>query len=126
MKKEYVDKLSNQIIGLAIEVHRELGPGLLESAYQQCLALELSKADILFQFEKEIPINYKGIKLGCGFRADFIVDDCILIELKTVDKFLPIHEAQLITYLKLTGIHLGLLINFNVRLLKNGIKRMVV
>jgi len=126
MEKGYADKLSNQVIGLALEVHRELGPGLLESAYQQCLAYELSKANLSFHPEKEIPVQYKGLKLDCGFRADIIVDDCILLELKAIDKILPVHEAQLITYLKLTQIHLGLLINFNVRLLKNGIKRMVI
>lgn len=126
MNKEYADKLSNQVIGLAIDVHRELGPGLLESAYQQCLAFELSRHEIPFQLEKEVPVQYKEIQLDCGFRADLIVDDCLVLELKAVEKLLPIHEAQLLTYLKLTEIRLGLLINFNVRLLKDGIKRMVL
>ena len=126
MKKEYVDKLSNQVIGLALDVHRELGPGLLESAYQQCLAYELSKKQIPFKIEHEIPVQYKEIRMDCGFRADIIVDNCLLLELKAVEKLLNIHEAQLLTYMKLSGIQLGLLINFNVRLLKNGIKRMIL
>ena len=121
-----IDQLSNKIIGLAIEVHRNLGPGLLESVYQQCLAYELSNANIKFELEKPIPVKYKNININCAFRADLIVDDRIILELKTVEKILPIHEAQLLTYLKLTGIKLGIILNFNVLLLKNGIKRMIL
>lgn len=121
-----IDKLSNQIIGSAIEIHRNLGPGLLEAAYQQCLAYELSSNDIEFTLEHPIPLKYKNIAIDCAFRADIVVSNSIIIELKSVDKLLPIHEAQLMTYLKLTGLKLGLLINFNVPLLKDGIKRMIL
>jgi len=126
MNTEKIDILSNKIIGLAIEVHRNLGPGLLESVYQQCLAYELSKNDIEFVVEHQIPVKYKEMRIDCGFRADLIVAENIIIELKTVEKILPIHEAQLLTYLKITGVRLGLIINYNVILLKDGIKRMVL
>ena len=126
MELEKIDKLSNKIIGLAIEVHRHLGPGLLESVYQQCLAYELSKNGIDFVMEQPIPIKYKEINIDCGFRADIIVEKGIILELKAVEKRLPIHEAQLMTYLKITGIRLGLIINFNVRLLRQGIKRIIL
>jgi len=121
-----IDKLSNKIIGLALEVHRNLGPGLLESVYQQCLAYELRTHDIDFVIEHPIPVKYKEINFDCAFRADFIVEKNIIIELKSVDKILPIHQAQLLTYLRITGIRLGLIINFNTKLLKNGIKRIVL
>ena len=121
-----LNQLTEKIIACAIEVHRELGPGLLESAYQQCLSYELTKKQIPFHMEKKIPVKYKEVQLDCGFRADFIIDDCLLLELKSVDKLLPIHQAQLLTYMKLSGIQLGLLMNFNTRLLKNGIKRMIL
>lgn len=121
-----VNKLSNQIIGLAIEVHRNLGPGLLESVYQQCLTYEFNKSNIEFEMEKNIPIKYKNVLIDCAFRADFIVSNSIIVELKAVDKILPIHEAQLMTYMKITGIRLGLIINFNVKLLKQGIKRIIL
>ena len=111
---------------MAIEVHRNLGPGLLESVYQQCLAYELSKANIKFEMEKAIPIKYKKVNIDCAFRADFIVDNKIILELKTVEEIIPIHEAQLLTYLKLTEIKLGVILNFKVKLLKDGIKRMVL
>lgn len=126
MKIEEIDALSNKVIGIAIEVHRNLGPGLLESVYQQCLAYELSNAGIKFEIEKAIPIKYKKINIDCALRADFIIENNIILELKTVDRILPIHEAQLLTYLKLTSIRLGLIINFNVKLLKNGIKRVIL
>jgi GxxExxY protein len=119
------DALSNKVIGCALEVHKHLGPGLLESAYEQCLANELSINDIPFRLQQSIAVEYKGTKLDCGFRADLIIDDALLVELKAVDRLLPIHQAQLLTYLKLSGIALGLLINFNVRSLRNGLKRMV-
>ena len=122
----YEKELTGQIIGAAIEVHRELGPGLLESVYQTCLARELSLREVPYEQEKPLPVEYKGIRLDCGYRLDFIVADKVVVELKAVDKMHPVHQAQLLTYLKLTGCRVGLLINFNVPVLKNGIKRMVL
>jgi GxxExxY protein len=126
MIKEYTERLSNIIIGCAIEVHRHLGPGLQESAYHQCLSYEFSRNNIPFLSEQQVPVTYKEIKIDCTFRADFMVDNCIIVELKAVETILPVHEAQILTYLKLTGIQLGLLINFNERLLKQGIKRFIL
>jgi GxxExxY protein len=120
------DELSNKVIGCAIEVHKKLGPGLLESAYEKCLSFELSSAGIHHEVQKQLPLEYKGLKLDCGYRIDIIVAGELIIELKTVDKILPIHEAQLLTYMKLSGIKTGLLINFDVRQLKDGIKRFVL
>jgi GxxExxY protein len=120
------EELTEKIIGLAIEVHKELGPGLLENTYKQCLAYELKKSNINFQLEVNCPIIYKDVQISCGYRIDFLVDDKIIMELKCVDKILPIHEAQLLTYLKLYNKEVGLLINFNEKLLKNGIKRMII
>ena len=120
------DKLSNNVIGCAIEVHRELGPGLLESSYEQCLARELSIADISFEIQTPLPVIYKGLRLDCGYRVDLLVEKQLIIELKMVDKLLPIHEAQILTYMKLAKISIGLLINFNEELLKDGIKRFVL
>ncbi|MBC7225849.1 MAG: GxxExxY protein [Thermoflexales bacterium] len=118
--------LSNRIIGAALEVHRQLGPGLLESAYEECLAYELSLHGIPFERQKPIPVVYKGIRLDCGFRVDLLVDNLVVVELKAVDTLMPIHQAQVLTYLKLTGCRLGLLINFNVVRLREGIKRVVL
>lgn len=118
--------LSKEIIGAAIEVHRQLGPGLLESAYESCLAHELTLRQIPFERQKPLPIVYKDTKLDVGYRLDLLVDDLVIVELKAIDKLLPIHEAQIITYLKLTNRKLGLLLNFNVRMMKNGIKRVVL
>ncbi len=120
------DELSKKVIGLAIEVHRELGPGLLENTYKQCLAYELSQAGINFKIEVELPVKYKNILISCGYRIDLLIEDELIIELKSVDKILPIHEAQLLTYMKLSGIKAGLLINYNEILLKDGIKRFVL
>jgi GxxExxY protein len=120
------DVLSKRIIGCAIEVHRNLGPGLLESTYEQCLAHELKCAGIPFMLQHPLPVNYNGVKLDCGYRVDLFVDNKIIVELKSVDKVLPIHQAQLLTYMKLAGIKIGLLMNFNVQFMKNGIKRMVL
>jgi len=120
------DELSNKVIGLAIEVHRQLGPGLLESAYQQCLAYELSKAGISFQMEVSLPIKYKEINISCGYRIDLLIEDKLIIELKSVNELLPIHDAQLLTYMKLSKKSIGLLMNFNEVLLKDGIKRFVL
>ncbi len=118
--------LSNQIIGAALEVHCQLGPGLLESAYEECLAYELSLREIPFERQKPIPVVYKGIRLDCGFRVDLLVGGLVIVELKAVDLLMPIHQAQVLTYLKLTGCKLGLLINFNVLRLREGIRRVVL
>ena len=120
------DPLTDRVIGLAIEVHRQLGPGLLESAYETCLCHQLSEAGLNFERQKPIGIHYKGVDLDCGFRSDLIVEDNLLIELKAVEKILPVHEAQLLTYMKLSKISTGLILNFNTEVLKNGIKRMVL
>jgi GxxExxY protein len=120
------DPLTHRVIGCAIEVHRNLGPGLLESAYEICLAYELERAGLLVERQLELPVVYKDIKLNCGYRVDLIVEKQLLIELKSVSELLPVHEAQLLTYMKLTGISKGLLLNFNVPTLKDGIKRMVL
>ena len=123
MRRE--NQISEAILGGAIEVHRELGPGLLESAYEQCLCHELSLRGLAFRRQVDLPVQYKGIKLDCGYRMDIVVQDLVVVELKAVDELLPLRQAQLLTYLKLSGLSLGLLINFNVPLLKEGIKRIV-
>jgi GxxExxY protein len=120
------DELSKRVIGLSLEVHKNLGPGLLESSYKQCLAYELSKADIAYISEYELPINYKGIQITNGYRIDILIENKIIIELKSVERINPIHEAQILTYMKLSNIKIGLLINFNEKLLKDGIKRFVL
>jgi GxxExxY protein len=118
--------ISSRIIGAAIDVHRALGPGLLESAYDQCLAHEFSLRAIPFERQRALPVTYKGIHLDAGYRLDFLVDGTVVVELKAVDVLLPIHHAQLLSYLKLGGWHLGLLINFHTPLLRDGIKRVVL
>lgn len=118
--------LSNEIIGAAIEVHKQLGPGLLESAYEECLAHELTLRQVPFERQKPLPVIYKGTKLDVGYRLDLLVEGLIVVELKAIEKLARIHDAQMITYLKLTNCKLGLLLNFNVRLMKNGIKRIVL
>ena len=121
------DPLSRRVIGCAIEVHRAVGPGLLESAYQQCLARELSEAGIPFKMEAPVPLRYKGALMDCAFRADFVIDDKLIVELKCVDHLLKIHEAQLLAYMRLAKCGVGLLINFNVPLLRlEGIRRFVL
>jgi GxxExxY protein len=120
------DQLSNRVIGCALEVHRALGPGLLESAYEQCLAHELSLSGISFKVQCPLPVKYKGIKLDCGYRIDLLVNDELIVELKSVDQIMGIHQAQLLTYMKLSDVKVGLLINFNVEILKTGIKRFVL
>ena len=120
-----IDHLTDSVISSAIEVRRALGPGLLESAYEMCLCRELDLRQISFERQKPIPIAYKGIKLDCGYRADLVVDGRLLIEIKSVDAIAAIHEAQLLGYLKLGRWQIGLLINFNVQLLKSGIRRRV-
>ncbi|MGI9213021.1 MAG: GxxExxY protein [Methylococcaceae bacterium] len=118
--------LSNKVIGCAIEVHKTLGPGLLESTYQQCLAHELEINHIEFKMEQPLPVKYKAIKLDCGYRLDFFIENEIILELKSVEQLKPIHEAQLLTYMKLANIKQGFLINFNVKLLKDGLKSFVL
>jgi GxxExxY protein len=120
------DSLSNKVIGCAIEVHRELGPGLLESAYEQCLAAELSRLQIPFQIQVDLPINYKGMPLNCGYRIDLLINNQLIVELKSIEQLLKIHEAQILTYMKLAKVNLGLLMNFNVPILKRGIRRFVL
>jgi len=120
------DRLSGQIIGCAIEVHKNLGPGLLESTYEQCLAYELKRSNISFKLQHNLPVEYKGVKLDCGYRIDMLIDNKVIVELKSVDSILPIHQAQLLTYMKLSGVGIGLLMNFNVKYMKTGIKRMVL
>ncbi|MFQ5582687.1 MAG: GxxExxY protein [Mariprofundaceae bacterium] len=120
------DTLTENIIGAAIEVHRQLGPGLLESAYEQCLCHELKLRSIPFRRQVPLPVEYKGVRLDCGYRLDIIVEDCLIVELKTVETILPVHEAQLLTYMKLADIRKGLLLNFYAPVLKQGIKRMVL
>ena len=120
------DELSNSVIGCAIEVHRVLGPGLLESTYEQCLAYELGQAKIEFEIQRPLPVQCKGIKLDCGYRVDVLIQGQLILELKSVDVILGIHQAQLLTYMKLSAIKTGLLINFNVAKLKEGIKRFVL
>lgn len=119
------EDLTEKIIGAAIEVHRELGPGLLESAYEESLCYELSCRGLSFRRQVELPVRYKAIRLSCGYIADIIVEELVLLELKSVDEIHPVHDAQLITYLKISGLKIGLLINFNVPVLKNGIRRRV-
>lgn len=120
------DELSQRVIGCAIEVHRTLGPGLLESTYRQCLGYELSHAQIPFQMEVALPVRYKDVLLDCGYRIDLLVGSKLIVEIKSVEALLPIHQAQILTYMRLASIPIGLLINFNVTKLQNGIKRFVL
>ena len=123
--RERANGLSKQIIGAAIEVHRRLGPGLLESAYENCLCRELQMCQVPFARQVPLPLEYKGINLECGYRLDLVVGNMVIVELKAVDKIEPVHEVQLLTYLRLSGLWLGLLMNFNVITLKEGIRRVV-
>ena len=120
------DELSNKVLGCAIEVHRQLGPGLLESTYAQCLAYELTRSNVPFQLEVALPVQYKEIKLDCGYRIDLLVNGQLIVELKSIEQLLKIHEAQILTYMKLANVKTGLLINFNVPILKKGIKRFLL
>ncbi len=125
-KEDLYPALTGDIIAAAIEVHRQLGPGLLESAYAECLCHELRLRGLASRREINVPVNYKGIKLDCGYRIDLIVGDLVVVELKSVDRILGIHEAQLLTYLRLANKRVGLLINFNVPVLRDGIRRRVL
>ena len=118
-----IDKITETIIGCAIEVHKALGPGLLETAYEECLSFELKNAGLEIVRQQPVPVVYKEIKLECGYRIDLLVEKTVVVELKSVEVFNPVHEAQILTYMKFAGKPIGLLINFNVTLLKNGIKR---
>ena len=120
-----VNDITERIIGAAIEVHRGLGPGLLESAYEACLAHELVERDLRIERQKALPLSYKGVNIDCSYRIDLLVEDMVIVELKSVARIDPIHEAQIISYLKLSGYRVGLLINFNVKQLTNGIRRLV-
>ncbi|HET9417776.1 MAG TPA: GxxExxY protein [Chthoniobacterales bacterium] len=121
-----VNELTEIVIGCAIEVHRAFGPGLLESGYEICLCRELSLRNLPFECQKPLPLTYKGVNLDCGYRANVIVDRRVLVEVKSVDELAPIHDAQLLSYLKLSGLKVGLLINFNVRVLSHGLRRKVL
>jgi GxxExxY protein len=121
-----VNKITEEIIGAAIEVHRVLGPGLLESAYEECLCHELGLRGISFERQRPLPVEYKGIRLECGYRLDLLVENVVAVELKAVSSIEPIHEAQLLTYLRIGGWKIGLLINFNVPVLRNGIRRRIL
>ena len=120
-----INKLSSRIIGAAIEVHKNLGPGLLESAYEDCLCHELNIQGLIFEQQKPLPVIYKGMRLDCGYRLDIVVEKTVIIELKSCKKIEPIHKAQLLTYLKLSELNLGLILNFNVPLMRDGIVRIV-
>jgi GxxExxY protein len=121
-----INDLTGQIIGSAIEVHKALGPGLLESAYEECLYHEFDLRGIPYKRQQAIPVQYKGVKLDCGYRIDILVNNCVILELKSVDCWESIHAAQILTYLKLTGLKVGLRINFNVPVLRDGIKRLIL
>src|SRR5262249_32319361 len=124
--KQELDRITERVIGAAITVHRELGPGLLESTYHSCLAFELAEARLHFEREKPLPVIYRGRSLDCGYRIDFLVEDVVIVELKAVDRLEPVHTAQVLTYLRLSTRRVGLLINFNVKwLLDGGLKRLV-
>lgn len=121
--KSKIENIVSEVIDAAFQVHIELGPGLLESAYEACLCFELTNRKIIFERQKEVGINYKGLDISTGFRVDLLVEDSIIIELKAVDEVNPVHTAQILTYMKLAKCEIGLLINFNTKLLKNGLKR---
>ncbi len=121
-----LNRITEEIIGASIEVHRALGPGLLESAYEECLAHEMGLHGLGFDRQMPLPVTYKGVNLDCGYRLDFLVEKSVLLELEAVERIEPIHEAQLLTYLKLGSWKLGLLINFNVPVLKDGIRRRIL
>ena len=125
-RKLILEDLTQEIIGAAIEVHRELGPGLLESACEECLYHELHLRGLTFERQVPLPVLYKGLRLDCGYRLDVVVENAVVLELKSVERVLPVHEAQLLTYLKLTGKRVGFIINFNVPVLKDGIVRKVL
>lgn len=119
-------ELSERVIGSAIEVHRHLGPGLLESAYEECLCFEIGRAGLGYSHEQALPIIYKDLRLDCGYRIDILIERELIVEIKATERVLPVHEAQILTYLRLSGCRIGLLLNFNAVLLKDGLKRFVL
>jgi len=124
-EKDRLDQITRRIIGAAIEVHKVVGPGLLESAYEACLAFELRQMGFKVEVEKPLPVAYKDVKLDCGYRLDLVVEDSVIVEVKAVERLSPIHDAQLLSYLRLSHKRVGLLLNFHVRVLKDGLKRIV-
>ncbi len=125
MSLSHSSALSEKVIGLAIDVHRHLGPGLLESAYEQCLSFELMQSGIAHRRQVPLPVVYKEVRLDCGYRMDIVVEDELIIEIKSVEQIVPIHEAQMLTYLRLSGLRVGLLMNFNTVALRQGLRRFV-
>jgi GxxExxY protein len=125
LEKDRLDSITRRIIGAAIEVHRRLGPGLLESAYETCLAYELREIGFKIEQQRPLPIVYKDVALDCGYRLDLVVENSVIVEIKAIDQLAPIHDAQLLSDLRLSNKRVGLLINFHVRVLKNGLKRIV-
>ena len=122
-EKEQLNAVTDKIIGAAIEIHRQLGPGLLESAYESCLAYELTELGLKVEKQKPLPVIYKNVKLDCGYRMDLLIEDRVVVEIKSIETLLPIHDAQMLSYLKLSGCKVGLLINFNMQQLRKGLKR---
>jgi GxxExxY protein len=125
MTAERLNQISEIIIGAAIRVHRALGPGLLESVYLACLVYELAAEGLRIETQRALPVVYRGVRLECGFRADVVVEGCVIVEVKSVERLAPVHEAQMITYLRLSGCPLGLVLNFNTKLMKDGVNRVV-
>jgi GxxExxY protein len=124
-KQQSIDNITEKIIGAAITVHRELGPGLLESAYEECVCFELSQLGLGFERQVPLQVHYKEVKLDCGYRMDIVVELLVIVELKAVERIIPVHEAQLLSYLKLAKLRVGLLLNFHTPVLKSGLKRIV-
>ena len=124
-EKDRLDQITDRIIGAAVDVHRALGPGLLESAYEACLAFELAERGLKIEQQKPLPVVYRKVKLNCGYRLDILVENSVIVEIKVVERLAPIHKAQLLSYLKLSSCKVGLIINFNVKVLKDGIVRVV-
>ena len=125
LERDQLDQVTRQIIGAAIEVHKAIGPGLLESAYQACLAFEVRQRGLKVEEQVPLPVLYKEVKLDCGYRLDLLVEDSVIVEIKAVEQLCPIHDAQLLSYLRMAHKHVGLLINFHNRVLKDGLKRIV-
>jgi GxxExxY protein len=124
-EKDKLDAITRRIMGAAIEVHKVIGPGLLESAYEACLAHELRQIGFKVDQQRPLPVIYKDVRLDCGYRLDLVVEDCIVVEIKAIERLAPIHDAQLLSYLRISGMRVGLLMNFHVRVLKDGLKRVV-
>jgi GxxExxY protein len=124
-EKTKLNRITEQIIGAAIEVHRAIGPGLLESAYEACLVFELRQRGFKVEQQKPLPVVYKNVRLDCGYRLDLVVEDCVIVEIKAVEKLTSVHDAQLLSYLRLHDARVGLIINFHVTILKNGLRRIV-